>query len=114
MDVGGKHLIIDIKDTNKMQELENLECLIPVMKKWMQKISATIVGIEKHPFKFGGYSLVFVLAESHFTVHTFPETKGISMDIYTCGNMDPFVLKDEILDFFGGRASAICLERGVE
>jgi len=56
---------------------------------------------------------VLVLAESHFSVHTFPEVGGISMDIYTCGGMNPFVLKDKILKFFGGDSEVVCLERSV-
>ena len=113
MNVGGKHLIIDIKNSDKIKELESFELLEPIMLEWMKEIKATVRSKHAEPFEFGGYSAVLVLAESHFSVHTFPEVGGISMDIYTCGGMNPFVLKDKILKFFGGDSEVVCLERSV-
>jgi S-adenosylmethionine decarboxylase len=34
----------------------------------------------------GGYSGFVMIAESHISVHTFPNRKFVSMDVYTCKN----------------------------
>ena len=44
-----------------------------------------ICQIQKY-FEPHGMTALWLLAESHFSVHTFPENKYISVDCYTCGN----------------------------
>jgi len=38
----------------------------------------------EHVFQPQGYTFLFLLSESHLSVHTFPEKKYISFDLYTC------------------------------
>jgi S-adenosylmethionine decarboxylase proenzyme len=63
-----------------------------------QIISDLIEGIgmiilEKMTHHFHGYAgamtSVFLLAESHFSIHTYPEHNYIAVDIFTCGASDP-------------------------
>lgn len=39
-----------------------------------------------HRFEPQGETVLFVLAESHFSAHTYPESKYMSIDCYTCGD----------------------------
>ena len=109
MKVGGKHLIIDIKDSHidmvDMDTIEN-EC-----EKWINKTKSSVVNKVSYEFSNGGFSCVWLLSESHMSVHTFPEEKGISIDLFTCGDIDPFLVKDDITSFFGGVHCVSCLAR---
>ena len=54
-----------------------------------EAIGATIVGDTFHHFSPQGVSGSLVIAESHLSVHTWPETGYVALDIYTCGGLDP-------------------------
>ena len=43
-----------------------------------------------HQFRPWGATAVLVLGESHFSVHTWPEKRLLSVDLYTCGSVDPY------------------------
>ncbi|MFA9262979.1 MAG: S-adenosylmethionine decarboxylase family protein [Undibacterium sp.] len=51
-----------------------------------------------HEFPGGGETFVYVLSESHLALHTYPEHKYISIDLYTCGSCDPSDLRDVLLE----------------
>jgi S-adenosylmethionine decarboxylase len=52
-------------------------------------IGATVVGEVFHRFSPRGVSGVVVIAESHLSVHTWPERSYVAIDIFTCGGLDP-------------------------
>lgn len=46
---------------------------------------ATIIGSQFHRFEPHGVSGVVVIAESHLTIHTWPERRYAAVDLFTCG-----------------------------
>jgi S-adenosylmethionine/arginine decarboxylase-like enzyme len=49
----------------------------------------------EHLFTPHGETSVFILSESHFSIHTYPEHNYLSMDLYICNpdaNLEKFVL----------------------
>jgi len=42
--------------------------------------------------------LIFALAESHVSCHTWPEKGCMSADFYTCGGKDPKIAAKYIID----------------
>jgi S-adenosylmethionine decarboxylase len=44
----------------------------------------TILGELEHEFVPQGFSFIFLLSESHLSIHTFPERNHMSFDLYTC------------------------------
>ena len=55
-----------------------------------REAGAQVIGILQHRFSPHGVSLVCLLAESHISLHTWPEQSMAAADIYTCGaNCDP-------------------------
>ena len=46
----------------------------------------TILGSQSHLLPGGGLTAVFLLSESHMSIHTWPEHSFAALDIYTCGN----------------------------
>jgi len=52
---------------------------------------ATILNSDLHHFEpNGGVSGVVILAESHITIHTWPETGYAALDVFMCGECDPY------------------------
>ncbi len=83
----GVHHIIDMWAPKHIDDLEYIET---VLKKSVAAARATLLHIHLHHFAVtGGVSGVAVLAESHISVHTWPERAFAAFDIFTCGNTDP-------------------------
>ena len=58
----------------------------------------TVLDELTHVFGPGATTYVALLAESHFTVHTYPERLYAAVDIYTCGGEgDPLVAVQTLL-----------------
>lgn len=72
--------------------------------------NATIVSSQFHHFGPQGVSGVLVLAESHLSVHTWPEHRYAAVDIYTCGLDCKPELAHELLAKALGAASVEVLE----
>ena len=62
---------------------------------------ATVLHIHLHQFSSsGGVSGVAVLAESHISVHTWPERNFAAFDVFMCGKCDPMDALPILRDFF--------------
>lgn len=63
------------------------------------KSGATIVEECFHQFAPEGVSGVVVIQESHFTIHTWPEHRYASIDLFTCGErINPWVAFDYLTE----------------
>lgn len=49
------------------------------------------------------YTALYLLSESHMSIHTYPEKNYASLDIYTCGTVDTNAYANKILDFIYGK-----------
>jgi S-adenosylmethionine decarboxylase len=83
----GSHLIIDLWDAEGLDDRDRIErALIGAV----EAAGATLLHIHLHTFSDGGgISGVAVLAESHISVHTWPEKAYAAFDIFMCGNAEP-------------------------
>lgn len=81
----GRHLILDLYDCDP-QLLDNFDELQNVMEIALQMSNATILRIIGEKFKPQGVTLLALLAESHCSIHTWPEIGYAAIDLYTCGN----------------------------
>jgi S-adenosylmethionine decarboxylase len=80
----GKHLICDLKDIKNVDLLNNCEDLTDLMKEICKKNDFQILDTIEHRFEPVGFTIIFLLSESHMSIHTFPEKNHISFDLYTC------------------------------
>jgi S-adenosylmethionine decarboxylase len=80
----GKHLIIDIKNIKNENIINNIDKLKTVMDYICEKYDFNILQKIEHQFEPQGISIIYLLSESHMTIHTFPEKKYIAFDLYTC------------------------------
>lgn len=60
-----------------------------------EKAGATLLSSFAHPFSPHGATAVVVIAESHLSIHTWPEYGYAAVDVFTCGEtVDPYVAFD--------------------
>lgn len=109
----GRHILLDIWDA-KPAVLNDLEFIQDVMLAAASAAGAAVVGDMFHRFPVQGLSGVVVLAESHISVHTFPEHGYAAFDIFTCGaHVDPEAACDHIVARLGGDRYVKRFERGL-
>lgn len=84
----GTHLLIDLW---KARGLDNLEVIEQALRAAIVECGATLLHLHLHHFSpNGGISGVAVLAESHISIHTWPEREFAAIDIFMCGACDPY------------------------
>lgn len=84
MDVLGCHLLLELKDCNS-ELLNDLSYIRRAMIETAQYVGATIVGESFHHFSPQGVTGILAIAESHISIHTWPEYGYAAADIFSCG-----------------------------
>ncbi|HEY9566969.1 MAG TPA: adenosylmethionine decarboxylase [Thalassobaculum sp.] len=83
----GTHLIIDLWGAKRLNEIEHIEA---ALKDCVAAAGATLLHVHLHHFSpNGGVSGVAVLAESHISIHTWPECDYAALDVFMCGDARP-------------------------
>ena len=83
----GTHLIIDLWGARHLDDLERMDA---ALRQAVEVSGATLLHIHLHHFSpEGGISGVAVLAESHISVHTWPERNFAAFDVFMCGDAVP-------------------------
>lgn len=84
----GIHLLIDLIDATNLSDAKLIE---RTMTDAARAAGATVLHSHLHHYsENGGVSGVVVLAESHISIHTWPERSFAAVDIFTCGQCDPY------------------------
>lgn len=81
----GKHLILDLYECNK-ECLDDYSYLEKHMKKAVEIAKARIINVIGEKFSPQGVTILALLAESHCSIHTWPEIGYAAVDLYTCGD----------------------------
>ena len=89
----GEHITVDIIGTNKEYDPSIYE---KVIKDIASAAKVTILNISKYKFEPQGFTILALLAESHISIHTFPEKGIVSFDFFTCGKVSPSIALDII------------------
>lgn len=84
MDFIGQHLIASYSGCD-LAALLDLEGLLATMRAAVEASGATLLDTLQHTFQNGGFTILMLLAESHASVHTYPEHKACFVDFFTCG-----------------------------
>lgn len=88
MTFAGTHLLIDLEGASNLDDISLIES---ALKEAALAGGATILNVDLHHFEpNGGVSGVVVLAESHITIHTWPENGFAALDVFMCGECDPY------------------------
>jgi S-adenosylmethionine decarboxylase len=87
----GRHLLLNFSGC--AADLNDVASIRRDMTRAVEVIGATILSVTEHKFDPEGMSLVMLLAESHASIHTYPEHKACFLDVFTCGStirVEPF------------------------
>jgi S-adenosylmethionine decarboxylase len=83
----GVHLIIDLYEAEGLADIDRIE---EALRKCVAAAGATLLHIHLHHFEpNGGVSGVAVLAESHISIHSWPEANYAALDVFMCGEAKP-------------------------
>lgn len=88
----GKHLLLDLFwDSIPLADyrVSSVVWIEPVLKTAALAAGATVVKSEWKGFHPYGVTGIILLAESHISIHTWPEKKFAAIDIFMCGKCDP-------------------------
>lgn len=83
----GIHILVEYYDCNK-EILKNVETIEQSMLTAAKAAKTTIVESVFHQFNPWGVSGAVIIAESHLTIHTWPEHGYAAVDLFTCGDID--------------------------
>ena len=87
VEFAGTHLLLDLYDASHLDDIDRIE---KALRDIVTDCGATLLHIHLHHFSpSGGVSGVAVLAESHISVHTWPERDYAAFDVFMCGNAQP-------------------------
>ena len=116
MSSSGKHLICDIKNIKNHKLLNSLDELKNMFDYICKTYDYNILNKAEHVFSPQGITMIYMLSESHISIHTFPEKNYAAMDIYTCReypNNDVYIEIQEYLKkmFESTDESFIIIER---
>jgi len=113
----GQHLIIDIKECKNKLALDSIEKCIEIFDNVCTKYKLSVLNRAHHKFHPQGVSLIYLLSESHISMHSWPEMNLVSLDCYTCSdNITPKIheqLANDLLEAFQGKKHRfVILDRG--
>jgi S-adenosylmethionine decarboxylase len=110
----GTHLLVELRDCNSklLNDLKKVESLMVSAAK---VASATVIESRFHKFNPFGISGVVVIAESHLTIHTWPEYEYAAVDIFTCGDvLKPEIAANYLVDKFQSKNPSVMeIKRGM-
>lgn len=79
----GRHWLVEMYGCRNLKRCETDG--LDAMRQAAELAGATIVGYSGHNFEPEGFSAVILVAESHLSIHTWPEQDYAAIDIFTCG-----------------------------
>ena len=87
MKYAGMHLLVDLWGATNLDDPQHID---RKLREAATRAGATILHSHFHHFTpNGGVSGVIVLAESHISIHTWPEREFAAVDVFMCGACDP-------------------------
>lgn len=109
----GRHIILEMWGCCKAA-IEDVNIVKDVLTKATEAIKATLIDLICHQFSPYGVTGVAILAESHISIHTWPEYGYAAADIFICGNIiNPLNAASYISQAFQAKeTSTLELKRG--
>jgi S-adenosylmethionine decarboxylase len=100
----GAHLIIDLYGAQRLDDIDHIEA---TLRRCVSAAKATLLHIHLHHFTPSGVSGVAVLAESHISIHTWPEAGYAALDVFMCGKANPDACVPVLREAFKPRRVAV-------
>ena len=93
-----KHLLLELYrcDCEKLNDESFLRC---TLNRAAKLAKATVLNLISNKFEPQGVTAIALLAESHISIHTWPESNYSAVDIFTCGqNMMPELASQYLME----------------
>ena len=93
-----KHLLLELYrcDYEKLNDESFLRCTV---NKAAKLAKASVLNLISNKFDPQGVTAIALLAESHISIHTWPESNYSAIDIFTCGqNMMPELASQYLIE----------------
>ena len=93
-----KHLLLELYrcDYEKLNDESFLRC---ILNRAAKLANATVLNLISNKFEPQGVTAIALLAESHISIHTWPESNYSAVDIFTCGqNMLPELASEYLIE----------------
>ena len=97
METLGKHCIINLQGCS-FEQLDDIDYIVNLIQQAAVVSGATILNTVSHKFSPQGVTALCLLSESHVSIHTYPEIGKCFADIYCCGDANPKIGCQYILD----------------
>lgn len=95
MTAGGRHLLVEFRGCDPTQ-LDDCTLTEQVLVAACKHAGCHVLHFHFHKFQPQGVTGIVVLAESHASVHTFPEEQYAALDMFTCGDKDPWDILEDV------------------
>ena len=93
-----KHFLLELYrcDQEKLNDESFLRC---ILNRAAKLANATVLNLISNKFEPQGVTAIALLAESHISIHTWPESNYSAVDIFTCGqNMQPELASQYLIE----------------
>lgn len=110
----GRHLIAEYAECSR-SKLADTGFIEECLNEAVRKSGATIVRSVFHRYAPQGVSGVVVIAESHMSIHTWPEYGYAAVDFFTCGDaVDPYKAHEYLKSMLESKNGSVKeIERGI-
>ncbi|MGK7369665.1 MAG: adenosylmethionine decarboxylase [Candidatus Halalkalibacterium sp. M3_1C_030] len=114
MDALGRQILVEFYDCDS-DKINDVSFVESAFLEATRKSKATIISHNFHKFSPHGISGVVVIAESHVTIHSWPEYNYAAVDIFTCGDtIDPWIIQEYLKEAFESKnISSMEMKRGL-
>lgn len=93
----GRHIIAEFWNCENAQSENGLA---EAIEQAVRSARATLLDLNVRRFYPQGYSAIALLAESHLSLHAWPELGYVALDVFTCGDADPQKIVQELEKHF--------------
>lgn len=114
MEALGRQILVEFYDCDS-EKINDVEFIESAFLEATKASRATIISHNFHKFSPYGVSGVVVIAESHVSIHSWPEYNYAAVDIFTCGDtIDPWVIQEHLKEAFESKnISSMEMKRGM-
>ena len=85
MNALGTHLLVELRQADPAK-LDDIEFIRQALISAAKEVGATVLGDTFHRFTPQGVTGIVAIAESHISIHTWPEYGYAALDVFTCGD----------------------------